>query len=257
LVHDWHPEPLMADAQFDNYQPPTILGAPTLHCRVQTNYNPSLLRSSASSSSERTVTNLATANFAGLIGNERIKERSLECLHGYGVGSCGPPGFYGMFDVHLILEKSLADFLGVENAILYPQGFSTIGSVIPTFAKRGDIIVADRGCNFAIQRGIQISRSNVYWYQHNDMEDLERVLKKIEYDLKRSRRPLTRRFIISEGLFEIDGQAADLPRLLELKYAYKYRLILDESWSLGVLGATGRGMTELFDIPVRSRACSV
>jgi serine palmitoyltransferase len=238
----------MTDANTEAYTPVTIVGPPTLHCRVQSGS----LRSS-SSGSEKAVLNLASTNFAGLLGNEKIRDKAVECLRGYGVGSCGPPGFYGNFDTHLILEKSLADFLGVENAILYAQGFSTISSVIPTFAKRADIIVADRGCSFAIQRGIQISRSNVYWYAHNDMDDLERVLKKIEHDLKKSRRPLTRRFIISEGLFEIDGQAADLPRLLELKYAYKYRLILDESWSIGVLGATGRGMTELFDVPVRIR----
>src|SRR5437879_1562489 len=76
-------------------------------------------------------------------------------------------------DVHLDLERDIADFLGTESSILYSQGFSTISSVIPAFCKRGDIIVADRAVNFAIQKGIQISRSTVRWYDHNDLRSLE------------------------------------------------------------------------------------
>lgn len=217
--------------------PPTIVGAPTLHPKVLT----------PGSTEPTTVVNLASANFSGLAGNEHIKSKAIECLRGYGVGSCGPPGFYGTFDVHIQLERSLAQFLGVEAAIIYSHSFSTVSSVIPAFAKRGDIIVADRGCNFAIQKGIMISRSTVYWYDHNDMDDLERVLRRVQSDHRR--KPLTRRFIVSEALFEMDGQVVDLHRLLELKQAFKFRLILDETWSFGVLGEAGRGITEAFDVP--------
>ena len=82
-------------------------------------------------------------------------------------------------DVHLELERDIADFLGTEGAILYSQGFSTISSVIPAFCKRGDIIVADRGVTLAIQKGIQISRSTVRWYDHNDLRSLEEVLQSV------------------------------------------------------------------------------
>lgn len=126
--------------------------------------------------------------------------------------------------------------------IIYAQSFSTISSVIPSFCKRGDIIVADKAVNFPVRKGIQISRSTVRWYEHNDMNDLEKVLQRVIKE--QAGKPLTRRFIITEGLFENMGDIVDLPKIIELKLKYKFRLILDESWSYGVLGRTGRGVTE-------------
>lgn len=146
-------------------------------------------------------------------------------------------------------ERNVSDFLGTEAAILYSQGFSTISSVIPAFCKRGDVIVADRGVNFAIQKGIQISRSTVRWFDHNDLKSLEEVLEGVEKERRKRRGPLTRRFIVTEGIFEKDGKMADLPKLIELKLKYKYRLILDESFSFGTVGRTGRGLTELYNVP--------
>jgi serine palmitoyltransferase len=172
-------------------------------------------------------------------------------------------------DVHLELEKDIADFLGTEASILYSQGYSTISSVIPAFSKRGDIIVADRGVHFAIQQGIKISRSTVRWYDHNDIGSLEATLLAVEKEHKKKKWPLTRRFIITEGIFEKDGQMVDLPKIvgvlfhykrmyadglplqIELKQKYKYRLILDESFSFGTVGRTGRGLTELYNVPVQ------
>lgn len=225
-------------------------------------------------SNGRTVINLGSNNFYNLNANESFKDKAALTLRNYGVGPCGPRGFYGTQDIHLKTEADLASFLGVDSSIIYSQAFSTISSVIPAFSKRGDIIVADKGVSFAIRRGIQISRSTVRWYEHNDMEDLERVLAKVTKE--QNRKMLTRRFIITEGLFESYGDMVDLPKLvsdllpcsalisrrydisyfsffgctnllcvkIELKLKYKFRLILDETWSFGVLGRTGRGVTE-------------
>ncbi|KAH8979537.1 serine palmitoyltransferase [Lactarius hatsudake] len=200
------------------------------------------------------VLNLASYNFTGLAGNEVIKVHAIETLRKYGVGSCGPPGFYGTIDVHTNLERDIADFLGTEASILYSQGFSTIPCVISVFAKRGDIIVADRGVNFAIQKGLQISRSTVRWFDHNDLKGLEDVLQSVKKERRKRRGPLTRRFIVTEGIFEKDGAMIDLPKLIELKHKYKYRLILDESISFGTVGRTGRGLTELYNVPVCQHA---
>ncbi|PWN50584.1 PLP-dependent transferase, partial [Violaceomyces palustris] len=197
------------------------------------------------------VTNLASYNFTNLAGSDSIKEKAILALRKYGVGSCSPPGFYGTIDVHVQLEEDIARFIGTDSCIIYSQAFSTISSVIPAFSKRGDIIVADRGVNFAIQKGIQISRSTVYWYDHNDMDSLEAVLETVKRDEKRRRGPLTRRFIVTEGIFESDGAIVDLPKVQELKRKYKFRLILDESISFGTIGATGRGLTELYGIPAK------
>jgi 7-keto-8-aminopelargonate synthetase-like enzyme len=117
-------------------------------------------------------------------------------------------------DVHMHLERDIADFLGTEAAIIYSQGFATISSVIPAFCKRGDIIVADRAANFAIQKGIQISRSTVRWFDHNDLNSLEEVLESVEKERKKRRAPLTRRFVVTESVFEKDGAMVDLPKLV-------------------------------------------
>ncbi|KAH9046653.1 serine palmitoyltransferase [Lactarius hengduanensis] len=164
-------------------------------------------------------------------------------LRKYGVGSCDPPGFYGT------IERDIADFLGTEASILYSQGFSIIPCVISAFAKRGDIIVADRGINFAIQKGLHISRSTVRWFDHNDLKGLEDVLLSVEKERRKCSGPLTGRFIVTGGIFEKDGAMVDLPKLIELKHKYKYRLILDESISFGTVGRTGRGLTELYNVP--------
>lgn len=124
------------------------------------------------------------------------------------------------------LENDIADFLGTESAILYSQGFSTISSVIPAFCKRGDIIVADRAVNFAIQKGIQISRSTVRWFDHNDLNSLEEVLISIEKERKKRRGPLTRRFIVTEGIFQKDGAMVDLPKLVSLHIFCYYSCLI-------------------------------
>ncbi|KAH9060273.1 pyridoxal phosphate-dependent transferase [Lactarius vividus] len=153
-------------------------------------------------------------------------------------------------DVHLNLERDIADLLETEASILYFRGFSTIHCVISAFAKRGDIIVANRGIDFAIQKGLQISRSTDRWFGHDDLKSLEDVLLSVEKECRKSRGPLTRRFIVTEGIFEKDGTMIDLPKLIEFKHKYKYRLILDGSTSFGTVGRTGRSLTGLYNAPV-------
>jgi serine palmitoyltransferase len=109
-------------------------------------------------------------------------------------------------------EADVAAHLGVPACIIYAQSFSTISSVIPSFSKRGDIIVADKAVNYAVRKGMQISRSTVRWFEHNDMEDLENVLKKVVKE--QAKKPLTRRFIITEGLFENIGDVVNLPKIV-------------------------------------------
>lgn len=140
-------------------------------------------------------------------------------------------------------EADIANFLGSEGCIIYAQAFSTVSSVIPAFCKRGDVIIADEAANYSIRKGLQASRSNIKWFRHGDMDDLERVMKSVAVEQAKGKK-LTRRFVVTEGLFETCGDITDLPRLVELKEKYKFRIILDETWSFGVLGRTGRGLTE-------------
>ncbi len=95
----------------------------------------------------------------------------------YGVGACGPRGFYGTIDVHLDLEARLSQFLSTQGTILYSYDLATIPSVIPAFANRNDLIICDEAVNYSIQKGCNLSRAKVLYFKHNDMGDLERVLK--------------------------------------------------------------------------------
>jgi serine palmitoyltransferase len=162
--------------------------------------------------SGKTVTNLASYNFYNFNANEQIKEKAIQTLRIYGVGPCGPPQFYATQDVHMKTEADIASYLGTEGCIVYAHSFSTITSVIPSFCKRGDIIVADRGVNYSIRRGLEISRSNVKWYNHGDLEELEQVMRKVVKE--QVGKKLTRRFIVTEALFETTGDINNLPKLV-------------------------------------------
>lgn len=196
--------------------------------------------------------NWASADFLGLQNNPEVTENAIKTVRRYGVGACGPAGFYGSMDVHLKLENEIARLLQVEEAIVYSQGFMAVASVIPAFCKRGDIIVADGGISFAAQTGLEISRSEVYFFRHNDMDDLIRVLDRVNQDCKRKKMPLSRRFIVVEGLYAKTGDKCPLPKIMEIKNRYKYRLILDESFSFGCLGTHGLGVTDFYGIPASS-----
>ncbi|XP_063828349.1 serine palmitoyltransferase 1 [Ostrinia nubilalis] len=193
------------------------------------------------------VLNVGATSFLCLDKDEGILENALKTLDKYGVGSCGPRGFYGTIDVHLELEERLAKFMEVEETILYSYGFSTIASAIGAYARRGDIIFADENVWFAIQKGIDASRSTVRYFKHNDMDHLEEQLsaatKRKELNSRR------RAFLIAEAIYYNTGEMCPLKRLVELARKYKLRIILDESLSIGVLGKHGRGLTEHFNVP--------
>mmetsp|Transcript_13666 Transcript_13666/g.24508 ORF Transcript_13666/g.24508 Transcript_13666/m.24508 type:complete len:328 (+) Transcript_13666:2-985(+) len=131
---------------------------------------------------------------------------------------------------------------------MYSDGASTCSSTVAAFAKRGDLLVVDEGVYEPLSTGVFLSRANVHWFRHNDMEDLERVLKELQAtDKKLGRKPnAQRRFIVVEGLYKNLGTVAPLDKIVELKHKYHYRLILDESFSFGTLGTTGRGALEVF-----------
>ncbi|XP_011191637.1 serine palmitoyltransferase 1 [Zeugodacus cucurbitae] len=194
--------------------------------------------------------NLATHNYLGLLEDEKILEDACTTLKKYGVGSCGPRGFYGTMDVHLDLEDRLAKFMGMEESVVYSYGFSTIASAIPAYAKRGDVVFADEMVSFAIQKGLDASRSTIYYYKHNNMADLERLLiEQQERDTKNPKKAAkTRRFLVAEGIYMNTGEICPLPELVALRAKYKLRLFLDESISFGTLGKTGHGLTEHFNV---------
>lgn len=231
LVKEWQPEPLVKELnsqeKWDLDTIPVIQGSNGPVVSVNNKHD---------------LLNFTSTDFFSINTNDEIKQKAVESIRYYGVGSCGPAGFYGNQDAHANCERNLAKFLGTEGCILYAQGLATVSSVIPCFLKRSDVIVADDKVNIGIQKGMLLSRASLYWYKHNDMEDLEKTLARANRAYRRG--PLPRRFIITEGIFESTGNSPDLKKIIELKHKYKYRLLLDESVSLGVLGETGRGIVE-------------
>lgn len=237
LVDEWVPEPLVdpitEEQQWELDSIPIVQGSNGAYVDLKNSSN---------------VANLASNDFLNLSQDQRIKDAANGVIRTTGVGACSPPNFYGTQAVHVRLEEDLARYLDAEAAILYGQDFTTASSVIPAFLKRGDLIVADNGINLAIQKALIVSRSDVVWYNHNDVDDLEQVLEELKPVLDKQK-PIRRRFIITEGLFANTGDIVALPRIVELKNKYKYRLFVDESLSIGTLGKTGKGVCEHFDIP--------
>ncbi|XP_046680117.1 serine palmitoyltransferase 1-like [Homalodisca vitripennis] len=195
--------------------------------------------------------NFSTHDYLGFVGDDRIEAETTKCIGTYGVGACGPRGFYGTTLEHLELERSLAEFTGLADALVYAYGFATAASAIPAYAKKDDIIFVDEKRNFAIQRGLDASKSTVKFFKHNDTKDLEAILDKVkEEDLKDPRRARrSRRYLIAEGIYINTGEICPLPGLVRLCKKHKVRIVIDESISFGVLGKTGRGVSEYYGVP--------
>ncbi|XP_052101368.1 serine palmitoyltransferase 1-like [Mytilus californianus] len=241
LIEEWQPDPLVPDVDENHpllqaMEKNIISGKPDKYVMIN----------------DKSSLNMATLNFLGMAGNAEVESAAIKTLKQYGVGSCGPRGFYGTMDVHLELEEKFAKFMYCEEAALYSYGFATIASAIPAYSKRGDVIFVDEGVCFSIQKGLVASRSSIKWFKHNDMEDLERLLL-VQQDEDRKnpkKAKVTRRFLVVEGLYFNHGDICPLPKIVELKWKYKLRLFVEESFSFGVLGANGRGITEHYNISV-------
>ncbi|THF96838.1 hypothetical protein TEA_022332 [Camellia sinensis var. sinensis] len=147
-----------------------------------------------------------------------------------------------MGDVHLDCESRIAKFLGTLDCILYPYGLSTMFSAIPSLSKTGDIIVADEGVHWGIQNGLYLSRSTIVYFKHNDMESLQSTSEKVTVENKRAKK--LRRYIVVEAVYQNSGQIAPLDEIIRLKEKYRFHVLLDKSNSFGVLGSSGRRITE-------------
>jgi serine palmitoyltransferase len=238
LVKNWTPQPLhqeLTELQQLNINVPLISSAPTPYIKVN----------------DKSALNLATSNYLGLVQDEHIQDSAIKALRKYGCGSCGPRGFYGTIDIHLHLEEKIAKFMGTEDAVIYSSAFATMASAIPAFAKKGDIIVVDSGISFASKVGINLSRATIKWFKHNDMQDLERVLEQMKEEHLRSKKKLTRRFLVIEGVYQNTGNIVPLDKVMQLKDKYCFRIFLDDSNGIGVLGKTGRGTCEYHGVPAK------
>jgi serine palmitoyltransferase len=179
LVADWKPEPL-TPAPDPEWEEDVLLVVDEMKGNRVVVQGKSLL-------------NLASFDFLGLGSREEVKDAARAALNKYGCGSCGPRGFYGSIDMHVFAEQEMAKFMGAEEAISYSDAASSVSSTLPAFAKKGDLLIADEGVYEPILTAINLSRAQVRYFKHNDMVDLERVLKQVRCvgDVRRERERCT------------------------------------------------------------------
>ena len=183
---------------------------------------------------------IGSNNYLGLTSDKRVIQAGVDALNKYGSGNSGSRFLNGTLDIHLELEKELAEFLHKEACITMSTGFQANLGIISAIAGRNDIILCDKENHASIYDGIRLSYAKMIRYEHNDMEDLEAKLKEVPADKGI--------LIITDSVFSMTGEICNLPKLVELKNKYGARLMLDEAHGIGVLGENGRGAGEHFGL---------
>lgn len=176
--------------------------------------------------------------------------RAMEAtIDAYGFGACGPRGFYGTTKPHLELEAALARFLGVDSAIVYSAGVATASSVLPALVQPGDHVIVDSEVHLGIRTGLRLCKAEVSWVPHGDVGAIkDAISSRLPADRSGPKPQQMRTFIVVEALCQRTGCVAPLEELLAVKDKYGALLMLDESLSIGTLGAHGRGLCELCGI---------
>ncbi len=178
--------------------------------------------------------------YTGLTGDERIIEAAKKALDKYGSGCAGSRFLNGTLDIHTELEKELAAFEGKDDAICFSTGFGVNSGVLETVVGRGDYIICDDRDHASIVDGRRKSFAKPLHYKHNDMADLESILEKLPYDAVK--------LIVVDGVFSMEGDLANLPKIVELKKKYNCSLMGDEAHGIGVFGREGRGVCDHFGL---------
>jgi glycine C-acetyltransferase len=187
------------------------------------------------------VLNFCANNYLGLSNHPRLVKAAKETLDSHGFGMSSVRFICGTQDIHKELEQKIAEFFGTEDTILYAAAFDANGGVFEPILTAEDAIISDSLNHASIIDGVRLCKAQRFRYQNADMEDLEVQLKKASE---------TARFkiIVTDGVFSMDGNVAPMDKINELAKKYDAMIMVDECHSAGVVGKTGRGVTELFDI---------
>ncbi|MEG1581100.1 MAG: aminotransferase class I/II-fold pyridoxal phosphate-dependent enzyme [Bacteroidaceae bacterium] len=178
--------------------------------------------------------------YTGLPGDERVIAAAEKALHKYGTGCAGSRFLNGTLDLHVQLEKELAEFVDKDEALCFSTGFSVNAGVIACLTGREDYIICDDRDHASIVDGRRLSFSTNLKYKHNDMEDLEKQLKRCN--------PSSVKLIIVDGVFSMEGDLCNLPEIVRLKHKYNATIMVDEAHGLGVFGRQGRGVCDHFGL---------
>ncbi len=178
--------------------------------------------------------------YTGLTGDQRIIDAGIEALQKYGSGCAGSRFLNGTLDIHVQLEKELAEFVGKDEALCFATGFTVNSGVISQIVDRNDYIICDDRDHASIVDGRRLSFATQLKYKHNDMEDLEKQLQKCDPDRIK--------LIVVDGVFSMEGDLCKLPEIIALKKKYNATVMVDEAHGLGVFGRQGRGVCDHFGL---------
>jgi 8-amino-7-oxononanoate synthase len=182
----------------------------------------------------------ASYSYLGLVNHPRINEAARQAIDQFGTGTHGVRSLAGTLTIHTQLEETIADFKHAEAALTYSSGYATNLSVVSTLMGRGDYVFSDKLNHASIVDGCLMSGAEFRRFRHNDMEHLEGLLKNAPADVAK--------LVIADSVFSMDGDIIDLPTVIALCKKYNAWLMIDEAHSIGVLGATGRGIEEHFGL---------
>lgn len=178
--------------------------------------------------------------YTGLTSDPRVIAAGIKALEKYGSGCAGSRFLNGTLDLHVQLEKELAEFEGKDEALCFSTGFSVNSGVVSCLTGRDDYVICDDRDHASIVDGRRLSFSTCLKYKHNDMEDLEKQLKKC--------RPEAVKLIVVDGVFSMEGDLANLPEIIRLKHKYNATVMVDEAHGIGVFGKQGRGVCDHFGL---------
>lgn len=172
-----------------------------------------------------------------------------ETIKKYGLTIASPRADAGTSDLALEVEKEIASFVGKPASMVFSMGFSTNSTTFPALVGKGCLIISDELNHASIRIGARLSGAMISSFKHNDMKDLERLLREvISQGQPRTHRPWKKILVVVEGLYSMEGTMCNLPGLLTLKKRYKFNLFIDEAHSIGALGPRGRGVCDFFNI---------
>lgn len=183
---------------------------------------------------------LGSNNYLGLTEDEKVVQAGVDALKKYGSGCSGSRFLNGTLDLHKVLEKELAEFLGKEDCVTFSTGFQSNLGIISAICGHGDYILNDRENHASIYDACKLSYAKVLRYRHSDMEDLERQLKTIPESAGI--------LIVTDGVFSMRGDICKLPEIVALAEKYGAKVMVDDAHGLGVLGHGGRGTADHFGL---------
>lgn len=178
-------------------------------------------------------------NYLNLAGDSKVIVAVTEAVKQYGYGAAASRLVSGTMTPHIEVEKAFAEFFGTEAALLFPSGWTANEAVLKTIPQAGDIVLLDKLDHASIIDATRAGEAEFRTYRADNLDRLEKLLADKKYN---------RRFIVTESVFSMDGNTADLKKLVELKKAYDAILIVDEAHSLGCLGKTGAGLAQALDV---------